>query len=402
MKTIGIIAECNPLHKGHEYLLREAKKRSGADYVIVIMSGDFVQRGEPAVFDKEQRTKTLLSSGADLVLQLPVLYSCAAAEYFARGAVLSLGATRLVSELWFGSESGDEPLLQRNAAFLENEPAEYRRFLREYLAEGIAFPLASAKAAKACGLARDLRVNLDLRANDLLGTLYIRTIRKYGLPLKAHALPRVPAPSASGIRRELLSRRDNRGYASGAFCMSPDDFSAQLEAVLFELFSAIRAGYNTSLTDYLDVTPDTGNRIRRCFPRYTSFTGFCAALKSKDLTYTRISRVLTHILLGITKDTMKAAEDAGNIGYLRVLGMRKDASCLLSALVKSSSVPVITNASSVPELSAPFERLLAADYRAAELYRMIRRQKILSGCGKADLDCVAPLLSEYSSELVKV
>ena len=219
MKTIGIIAECNPLHKGHEYLLREAKKRSGADYVIVIMSGDFVQRGEPAVFDKEQRTKTLLSSGADLVLQLPVLYSCAAAEYFARGAVLSLGATRLVSELWFGSESGDEPLLQRNAAFLENEPAEYRRFLREYLAEGIAFPLASAKAAKACGLARDLRVNLDLRANDLLGTLYIRTIRKYGLPLKAHALPRVPAPSASGIRRELLSRRDNRGYASGAFCM---------------------------------------------------------------------------------------------------------------------------------------------------------------------------------------
>ena len=376
MKTIGIIAECNPLHKGHEYLLREAKKRSGADSVIVIMSGDFVQRGEPAVFDKEQRTKALLSSGADLVLQLPVLYSCAAAEYFARGAVLSLGATRLVSELWFGSESGDEPLLQRNAAFLENEPAEYRRFLRKYLAEGIAFPLASAKAAKACGLARDLRVNLDLRANDLLGTLYIRTIRKYGLPLKAHALPRVPAPSASGIRRELLSRRDNRGYASGAFCMSPDD--------------------------YLDVTPDTGNRIRRCFPRYTSFTGFCAALKSKDLTYTRISRVLTHILLGITKDTMKAAEDAGNIGYLRVLGMRKDASCLLSALVKSSSVPVITNASSVPELSAPFERLLAADYRTGELYRMIRRQKILSGCGKGDLDCVAPLLSEYSSELVKV
>ena len=402
MKTIGIIAECNPLHKGHEYLLQEAKKRSLADSVIVMMSGDFVQRGEPAVFDKEQRTKALLSSGADLVLQLPVLYSCAAAEYFARGAVLSLGATRLVSELWFGSESGDEQLLYRNAAFLENEPAEYRKFLRGYLAEGIAYPLASAKAAKACGLSGDLSADLDLGANDLLGTLYIRTIQKYGLPLKAHALLRIPAQGASVIRKQLLSRRDNRGYANGSFCMAPDDFSAQLEAVLFELLSAGRAGCKASPADYLDVTPDTANRIRRCFPRYTSFTGFCAALKSKDLTYTRISRLLTHILLGITKDTMKAAEDAGNIGYIRVLGMRKDASSLLSALVKNSSVPVITNASSVPELSPPFDGLLAADYRAGELYRMIRRQKILSGCAKGDLDTAAPLLSEYSSELVKV
>ena len=133
MKVTGIIAECNPLHEGHIYLLQEARKRTDADYVIVALSGDYVQRGAPSIVSKELRTEALLREGADLVLELPLYAACAGADYFARGAAALLESTGVVTDLAFGSECGDITKLQKAADLIKNETNEYSEILQRGL-----------------------------------------------------------------------------------------------------------------------------------------------------------------------------------------------------------------------------------------------------------------------------
>ena len=144
MKVVGIIAEYNPFHKGHQFHLSRARELSGADYVIVVMSGNYVQRGTPAMFDKYTRAEAALRSGADLVLELPVSVATGSAEYFASGAVKMLADTGIVTDLCFGSECGSLMDLQKLADILAEEPEEYQILLRKYLKKGMSFPAPKA------------------------------------------------------------------------------------------------------------------------------------------------------------------------------------------------------------------------------------------------------------------
>ena len=142
MKITAVIAEYNPLHKGHAYHLREARRLSGADFLLVVMSGNFVQRGEPAVMDKYLRAEAALLCGADLVLELPVPFACASAEKFAAGAVDLLNGLGCVDTLCFGSESGDLSSLDDLAGILADEPPRYQNALKSALKTGLSFPKA--------------------------------------------------------------------------------------------------------------------------------------------------------------------------------------------------------------------------------------------------------------------
>jgi hypothetical protein len=162
MRTAGIIAECNPLHEGHTYLIEEARARTGADYVVVAMSGDYVQRGAPSILSREKRAEALLRAGVDLVVELPLYVSGSGADYFARGGVALLESLGVITDLVFGSESGDLEALKAAAVRLaaedvpaagdrlaaENEPSAgdsvYRNVLREGLRNGLSFPQARA------------------------------------------------------------------------------------------------------------------------------------------------------------------------------------------------------------------------------------------------------------------
>ncbi|MBS5032866.1 MAG: nucleotidyltransferase family protein, partial [Firmicutes bacterium] len=152
MKTLGIITEYNPFHQGHAYMLERAKRKADADRVVVIMSGSFVQRGEPAIFDKWTRTAAALKNGADLVLELPVLFAAANAEAFARGAVRLLTESGIVDTLAFGSESGNLQELQEAAKILANETEEFQRLLKEMIGEGLSYPAARAKVLETLSL----------------------------------------------------------------------------------------------------------------------------------------------------------------------------------------------------------------------------------------------------------
>ncbi len=343
-KTAGIVMECNPLHEGHAYLIRKAREECG--HVIVVMSGDFVQRGIPAIESKEKRTADILKAGADLVFELPVPYATGGAGYFAKGAVTLLLGLHSITDLYFGSESGDLASLQRAAAYLEKEESpSFREELKAGLARGMTYPAARTLAAKSDG------VSLPSSPNDLLSIEYLSFLSGSGITL--HAVPRITAKSASSIRKARTLQDRTLPTARS--------FSGQLLTALIET-----AG---TYENYLDISEDLSNRIFNLLPQYRNPEDFALLLKTKDLTYTRVCRALCHILLGIRKDEFCLWQKEGIIGYARLLGRRKSARDLLSEVRRRASFPlVISPAKDRSAIAAPFQSMLELDKNAAFLY----------------------------------
>ena len=380
MKVTGIIMECNPFHEGHAYILREARRRTGADYIVVAMSGDFVQRGEPAVFDKYIRAEQILQAGADLVVEIPLYAACGSAEYFARGGITLFEKLGVVTDLCFGSESGDLAGLMHCAELLQiaerndysDTAVSYRAKLQEALRDGSPFPAAREKALK--DLFGDSVLGFPSSPNDLLGMEYCRALLQTGSDIRPHALDRIDVPSASQRRYGLLAGRRDPGPVKESlpqtsvrqvpvFPLSPDDFSDQLMYAL-----KMQEG---ELESFLDISPDLAIRIRRQMAGYPGFTAFCDLIKTRNLTRTRVSRSLLHILLQIRQDRLSALQAAGLILYLRPLALNRTAAPLLSAIREKSSVPFLSKMSEADSYLSPRAySFLEEEMRAEDLYCM--------------------------------
>lgn len=220
MRTAAVIAEYNPFHNGHAYMLQEVRRLSGADFLLVVMSGDFVQRGTPAVFDKYTRTEMALAGGADLVLELPLAASCGSAPRFAEGAVRLLDSLGVVDELWFGSECGSMRYFHMLSGILSEEPEEYRALLRTNLASGMSFPKARAGALR--GFLPDSCPEAELSEmisspNNILGLEYCVALTKLHSKIRPCTIRRRGAgyhdtdagsgeefPSASAVDRKSV------------------------------------------------------------------------------------------------------------------------------------------------------------------------------------------------------
>lgn len=401
MKVTGIIAEYNPLHKGHEYHIRMARETTGADYCIVIMSGNFVQRGAPALTDKYTRTHMALTAGADLVLELPAPYACASAEIFAEGAVRILDGLGIVNTLCFGSESGDVTPLKQIGAYLTEESAEYQAALQGFLKDGLSFPKARNQAL--CSLEPRLFENAAFKEaltkpNNILGIEYCKalykrrssiepvTVKREGNDYHDTSLSSAFA-SASAIRKalkdsELSQIEAQLPHASyqilkehwGQTCpITADDFSLLIQYALLQ-YAHCLGGY----TAFADVTSDLSDKIKKNLPAYQNLTSFCEALKTKDITASRLSRSLFHILLGITREQMRVFTSPDFSGYARILGFRKNASDLLSLLKKQTEIPLISKPADAKRIlgedSGSFS-LFEAETHACELYNAVAANK---------------------------
>lgn len=361
MKVTGIIAECNPLHEGHAYLIREARARTGADYIVVAMSGDYVQRGAPSILSLRQRAGSLLNEGADLVVELPLYVSCAGADYFARGGVALLESLGVVTDLVFGSESGDLETLQAAAERLGEEDDNFKASLREGLRSGLTFPQARAAAAGS---------GVPVSPNDLLGTEYLKALRASGSTIRPHAVPRIRCRSASEIRAQML---ETRRHSDPYLCR--DDFS---DLLLHALWSA------DDLSRYLDVSRDLARRISNELPGFTTYSAFCEAVKTRNHTYTRISRALLHILLGMTSQTMERFDaSCGMCGWIRPIGFKKPAIPLIREITDSCSVPYLDRLASAEKvLPADLYGIFLEEIRAEFLYDLIAARRA-EGFGSA-------------------
>ena len=401
MKTVGIIAEYNPFHNGHHYQLAQAKKLSGADYAVVIMSGNFTQRGTPALLDKYVRCEMALLAGADLVIELPVCYSVGSAEYFSKGAVSILEGLDIDS-LCFGSECGEIAPLREAAHILAKEPEDFKQQLRENLRKGMSFPAARSLALGKHG-------SLLESPNNILGVEYLKALYRLDSSMETYTLTREGSGylstsltgsycSASAIRQNifdginyeklspympdavlsLLKRSLDEGSP-----VTTDDFSSML---FYRLLSLQQEGY----TEFADVSQALSDKISRLWENYNSYSTFSTSLlKSKDLTHTRINRCLLHILLHITKQDMLDYAAAGESQYARILGFKESALALFGKF-KESRLPLISKLANTHKLLSPLGiHQLEQDIFAAHLYVSIAAKK----AGR-------PIINEYRRQII--
>lgn len=419
MNVTGIIAEYNPFHNGHLYQLKLAKEKTNADFLVVAMSGDFMQRGIPGILNKWERAQMALLCGADLVLELPVLFSAASAEIFAAGGVSLLDRTGVVTGLCFGAETNDVDAFFALAGFLTKEPEIYKKELKAQLRTGKNFPSARNTALLTCmadsspdgssfsDLQRDDNFSGLLSSpNNILGLEYIKCLLRRNSAIKPYIVTRRgngyndtdlsgTFSSATAIRT-ALSRLGNPVQNSDTMACSTlpgipasiksavpdltcpvledaarsnrllftDDFSSILH---YKLLSEKEKGFSS----YLDVTEDFSNKIVNSLPSFCSYTDFATHLKTKELTHTRVNRALLHILLNLTDEKLELAKSLDFVPYLRVLGFRKSASPLLSAIKKNADIPLIPKLADAKQLlSKESYEILKQDIFASDVYRL--------------------------------
>lgn len=358
MNVVGIIAEYNPFHKGHAYQIQKAKEQCGAEFAVVVMNGDFVQRGEPAIFDKYTRTKEALLGGADLIFELPVRFGLSSAGDFAMGGVLALNALPFVTHLCFGTETGDlTPLLQA-ATFLCNEPDSYRTRVKHFVKQGILYPKARSLALAAeSGLPTETWDS----PNNILGLEYCVALQKLHSKIKPFT-----------IRREGQGYHDNdtpalSDFPSATFLRKKIRKAGEKENLSLSDFSSL-IGYSLltakDLCRIKDITPDLSDRIRNELPKYREINEFVKTIKNPSLTTGRIKRSFFQCLFDIEKEEPV-------MPYLRVLGMKKEASSLLSQKENASCQILTKLAFDVPKMDDTAKKLFAKDLLASDLYRQV-------------------------------
>lgn len=396
MKTIGIIAEYNPFHNGHQYQLEQIREQTGADYIIIAMSGDFVQRGEPAIYDKYTRTRSALNAGADLVLEIPVMFATSSAEDFAACGVSLLDQLGVVDGLCFGSECGDISALTQVAKFLVEEPEEYTTLLRQYLKQGESFPKARLQALTKVNESADetnfSSPELLSSPNNILGIEYIKalyrrdsfiqplTIKRSGHDYHDNNISGQFA-SATALRKAIAegtftmlhTQMPDFAYQilSEATPIFPDDCTLLLN---YQILKLIDSGMD--LTTFLDMSSELADRIQHQCLQFDTFTGRIQNLKTKQYTYTRISRVLLHLLLEITEEQAQTYRRQDYTSYARVLGFRKQAEPLLRQIKEHTTLPLVTKiADAEKRLSKDAWQALQHDLHCSHLYQAIIQQK---------------------------
>ena len=393
MKVVGLITEYNPFHNGHEYHIEEAKRITGADYVVVVMSGNFVQRGAPALIDKYSRTKMALSCGADIVFELPVCYATASAEFFALGAISLLDKLGIVNNLCFGSECGDILALTSIANILVDEPIEYRNTLSSLIKDGKTFPAARMEAIKT--YAPNLDDSVLSSPNNILGIEYIKALIRLRSTINPVTITRKVAEyhqqeltmpissaisSATAIRKalrddiplstleqhvpiqvlDILEEENNK-----SFPIYENDYSLLLNYKLMQESSHM-------LTTYTDVSIDLSNRIKSINTIGLSFPMLAQEIKSRHWTLSRINRILIHILLNLYTQNFELYNKSGYTQYARILGFKKASSHLLRQIVKNDKIPVITKMGDATNLLSEIGlNMLKEDVFAAHLYNHV-------------------------------
>ncbi|MCL2052140.1 MAG: nucleotidyltransferase family protein [Lachnospiraceae bacterium] len=430
MKTIGIIAEFNPFHRGHKHLIDEAKRLTQADFCIALMSGNFVQRGSPALINKYLRTRMALLNGIDLVIELPVVYATGSAEYFSRGAVRLFDKLGVVDFLCFGSECGEIEILKKTAAQFSDESPAFQKNLQTQLKKGLSFPHARSLAIDSpsqsscenkslpitssltAALANASLANASLATapNNILAIEYLKalsffdskidpvTIKRKGAgyhdeqaasasilrKLLSNELPgELPSELPSGLNNPKLEKGMPGELPSG--CPSWNELVPENTLPLYDyngetsfcdinsfsdlLYYKLTLNADSGYTQFFDVSKDLSDKIRKNLAAYSGYESFIHALKSKDLTYLRISRCLNHILLDIFKNDVTLFIDNDYVFYARMLGFRESAGTLLKAIKANSALPLLSKLADAEKLLDKVGlKMLKKDIQAAHIY----------------------------------
>ena len=401
MTIAGIIAEYNPFHNGHEYMIRKTKEETGADYIIAVMSGDFTQRGIPGIADKFIRAGMATACGVDAVFELPVRFATASAEQFATGAVSLFDSLSCVDYLSFGSECGSLSEFSCASELLLQESEDFKRIIQVHLRQGHSYPKAFTMAIRECNANADVSTKLLKSPNNLLGVEYIKALKKLSSSILPHTIKRTGTgyhdshtsfsresgtliASASAIRsaltndtgsialaQPLLPAPAYRVFAENYGINAPiisDDFSLLLSAKL-------ATETKESLATFLDIPRELADRIYSFRDELLPVSELVAAIKHKQFTYARISRALLHILLDL-KAPPSPDTPVPTVPYARLLALKKSASPLMKQLKEHSRIPIITKpADARKQLDAVALAMFLEDVSSADLYHRVASSK---------------------------
>ena len=398
MKILGIIAEYNPFHNGHEYQIKKAGEISGADYIIAIMSGNYVQRGAPAIFNKSIRAEMALNAGIDAVFEIPALFSGASANDFA-GYGVSLLKILGVDYISFGAENDNYKLLDTVAKVLTDK--EQKLAVKKHMAEGLNYAKARHNAIieELKGNKEDISEIKKLLAspNNILAIEYLKSIRLNNVGIKPVIISRSGSgyhekeikenkfSSATAIRK-LVSESNldifndsiksaipdkNINLFKNSKSIFDDDFLFIVQRSILEKLSK-----GEDLSEYCDVSKELANTIEKNIFELEnkSYSDFILKLKSKNFTYTRISRAIFHLLLNHKKNMLEDIKSEKNMAaYPLLLGFKKEAGGLLSELKKRSELPIISKISNAKDILNPvslkiFENNIYADFLYNSIY----------------------------------
>ncbi len=396
MNALGLIVEYNPFHNGHTYHLDQAKRLTGADLTVCVMSGNFIQRGEPAIINKWARTKTALLSGIDLVIELPVVYSMASAEFFAFGAVKILDSLGIVNHICFGSENGNTEMLGLIADILVQEPDAYKKHLKASLAEGLSYPSSREYALKKysgdIGLYKDSFDGILGFSNNILGIEYIKAIKKLKSNIKPIAIKRInnlynsevitgSISSATAVRKDIFKNTDgtlcgisDKTLPSYSLSVLKEEFINGRGPVSADMYENLILGLMRKMpAEKIAALPYVNegleNRLKEASRNSGSIDELLQKVCTKRYTRTRLQRILFSILTGLTSDEFEEFNRHGGPQYIRVLGFNKNGRDMLSEIKKTAVMPIITKAANYKNSCSPLlKRMLEIEAAATDIY----------------------------------
>ena len=378
MQAVGLVVEYNPFHNGHFHHVQEAKHQTGADIAVAVMSGQFLQRGEPALVDKWTRTRMALAGGVDIVIELPYVYSTALAGEFARGAITLLDAMKCAS-FAFGSEQGAITPFLNTFRLIDSNRPQYDAAIQQAMKTGISYPQALHRAYEELKATYPADT-VDLsQPNNILGFHYIEAAHQLKSGIRPATIQRIEAgyhedadrkkhiASATGIRKALAEGQDVAQFLPASSQELLQDWQEihggfmSWERIWPLLKYAILRHTPKQLTAYADVQEGLENALIKHAKASDSYQEFMTGLKSKRYTWTRLQRMLSHIYTGITKEQLQAHEAPS---YIRLLGMTEQGQHYLSMHKKLIALPLISRVASVKD------DMLALDLQATTMYGM--------------------------------
>lgn len=397
MSISGFIAEYNPFHNGHYYHLYTSKEITQSEYTIAIMGGHFLQRGEPAIFNKWIRTKMALEAGIDIVIELPTIYSCQSAEVFSYGAVQLLEKLGIINYLVFGCETKNIKGLEIISNTIANEPASYKNLLKKELTKGLSFPSARALALKqyytennTCNFPNNIELILQ-QPNNILAIEYMKWLNRFESKIIPKTILRIGSnyhekkihtnfSSATAIRNQILSENNDLDCikklmpSSSLYnikeALNENFVPGQLENLSKSMLSSLLRSNTRDLKKIFDISEGLENRIYKNLDT-NSIQELIGFVKTKRYTYTRIQRILCHHFLNIYAEDLELFKEYGGAQYIRILGFTKKGKDILPRLKSKSTLPIITNLSkSYKKLNSLQRKMIDFDILATNLYHV--------------------------------
>lgn len=393
MSIIGIIAEYNPFHNGHLYLINEARKKENPEGIICVMSGNFLQRGEPALCNKWSRAKMAIKEGADLVIELPFCFAVRSAYYFARGGVSLLAATGIATHIAFGSESGDLEKLDALASCWLDESPEFKNRLKHYLDKGLNFPSARARALEDTAEEKNIK-DFIKNPNDILGVEYLRNIKEKKLPLVPivikrtgsgyHSTELTKIASATAIRQALKNKvpleKIKASLPDTSFDILKEEIEKGYAPVLEEelgnlILYKLRTMTEEELMNIYEIKEGLEGRFLEATFKSSNLEELRQNIKTKRYSMTRINRSLLYALLDFTYEKAELFDEHGP-QYIRVLGFSATGQKLLKKIKKTSPLKILSRGSEVKKALTRDENpvlreMLGLDVKAGHIYSLL-------------------------------